>query len=106
MPAAAAPFIWGAIATAAGTTGAAAIAAHASGKAADKQVEAANQAARLQTEGNDKAQATIRQQQAQDLAIANSTQQANYQQWRAREQRMSDFGAALGLSPRSIPDYQ
>lgn len=109
MPALALPAFWGAVgatATGAGLVAGAKIQSGGAQKGAQIQSDAALQAAKIQAEANDKAQATLRAQQAQDLAIADSTQHANYNQWAAREGRMSDFGAALGLAPRNIPAYQ
>jgi hypothetical protein len=40
-----------------------------------------------------------------DVATANAIQQGNYGQWKAREQRLSNFGQLLGLPARQIPDY-
>lgn len=74
--------------------------------AANAQVQAANKAAELQAQSNAQALEFQKQQAAQDLTTANATQQANYNQWAARERRLSNFGAALGLSPRDIPAYQ
>lgn len=74
--------------------------------AAKLQTDAANKSADLQAKANADALAFQKEQAAQDLARTNSTNQANYGQWAAKEGRLSDFGQMLGLSPRNIPAFQ
>jgi hypothetical protein len=95
-----------AIGTAIGTGVGGIYAAHKAGEGAELQVNAANRAADLSKQSNDAALEFQKQQAALDAARANATQQANYEQFRAHEQRLSDFGQALGLAPRNIPAYQ
>jgi len=95
-----------AIGTAIGTGVGGVYAAHKAGEGAELQVGAANRAADLQKASNDAALAFQEKQADLDRATANATQQANYNQYRAHEQRLSDFGAALGLAPRNIPAYE
>lgn len=73
--------------------------------AAQKQTEAANFAATKQAESAANALAFQKQQAAQDLATANSTQHANYDQWAARQGRLSTLGQMVGLRPFQIPAY-
>jgi hypothetical protein len=102
--AAAIPF-WTAAATAAGGI----IGAHetASGVqgAAETTASATAKAAQLQAESNANTLAFEKDQAAKQLATQNAIQQANYNQWAAREQRLSNFGAMLGLPARDIPAY-
>jgi hypothetical protein len=106
MPAgAAAPFFWGAIASAGGSVAAAAIGSHASGKAADKQVEATTRAAELQKQSNDEALAFQKEEARRAYIAAESDRHANYDQWAAGQRRLSTVGDLLGLGPREIPAY-
>jgi hypothetical protein len=72
---------------------------------AHKQGAAAEHAADLSARGNADA-LTFEKQQA-DLAQANfeATQKANYEQWAAKEQRLSTIGQMAGLPARSVPGY-
>lgn len=95
---------------AAGASGGAAIysANRQSGAAEDAarlQTGAANRSADLQSQAN--AAALAEQQRQANIAQANAeaTQRANYEQWKAKEQRLSAIGQMLGLAPRNIPDY-
>lgn len=114
MPAlAAAPLLYTAIAGAAGAGATAAAGIYGANKqssaannAAKLQTDAANQAAQLQSKSAADALAFQKDQAAQDLATTNATQKANYDQWAAREGRLSNFGQALGLAPRNTPAYQ
>lgn len=74
--------------------------------AAKLQTDAANKSAELQSKSAADALAFQKQQAAQDLQTTNATQQANYNQWAARESRLSNFQQALGMAPRNIPAYQ
>ena len=93
-------------ASAAATAGGSVYAAHKAGEGAELQTQAATHAADLEKQSNDAALEFQKQQAALNAAQANATLQANYNQWRAHEQRVSDFGTALGLPARNIPDYQ
>lgn len=120
MPAALAlPAFWGAVtAGAAGT--AAVVAGHeqasaatdaanttsaAATKAAQLQTDAANHSADVQGKSAANALAFQEKQAAQDLATANATQRANYDQWAAKEGRLSTLGQSIGLKPFQIPSY-
>lgn len=98
-----------AIGLAAGTAGAgvasAKIQSNAAGKAAKLATTSANYSADVQSKSNADALAFQKQQAAQDLATANATQRANYDQWAARESRLGSLGEMVGLGPRSIPGY-
>jgi hypothetical protein len=93
-------------ATAAGSLIGASKQASAAQNAAKLQTDASNQAAQLQAKAAAETLAFQKQQAAQDLATTNATQQANYNQWAAREGRLSNFQQALGMAPRNIPAYQ
>ncbi len=98
-----------AIATAAGTAGAAGIAgyenARGNTKAANIQANAANTSAAAQAKSAADALAFDKAQAAQDLITANATQKANYDQWAAKEGRLSNLSALTGAGPFKIPDY-
>ena len=85
--------------------------------AAQTQSKAATDAAKLQTDATTHAAdlsaksaadtlAFQKQQADQDFANANATGQANYNQWAARENRLSNFQQMLGMSGRDIPAYE
>lgn len=95
---------------------AAAASSTASAIAAKKQSQTAKEVAQIQTSSSDKALEAQtqsnrealdfqKQQAAQDLITHNATAKANYDQWAAREKRISSLGAALGLAPRDIPAF-
>jgi hypothetical protein len=84
----------------------------AASKTAGAQTQAAQTAARTSLLGAQLAAQTAANAQALqaalaqgDVATANAIQQGNYGQWKAREQRLSNFGQLLGLPARQIPDY-
>lgn len=105
MPAAVAiPIALGAGTATAGVIGAK-IQSNAAKKAADTQAASANYAADVQAKSNAESLAFQREQAAQDLARANALQEGNYNQWAAREGRLSNFGQMLGLPARTIPPY-
>lgn len=110
MPAALAlPAFWGAVSVGVADTAgivAGKMGANASREAANATVTATNHAADLQSQSNAEALAFEKQKDAEAQANAARTEQANYNQWAAREWRLSDFGQALGLSARNIPAYQ
>jgi len=97
------------LAVAAGTAGGAAIAAHETAGAAKEgaqlQTTAANHAADLQSAAADKTLALTKQQAETDWRNSQQTQRANYDQWAAREGRLSSLGAMVGLGPREIPAF-
>lgn len=62
--------------------------------AAQRQAESAAEALKYQ-----------KGQAAQDLASAQAASQGNYNQWAAREGRLSDLGQSIGLKPFNIPAY-
>jgi hypothetical protein len=100
MPAAAA------IGIAVGTAVGAKFQSNAAEKSAKLTTDAANKGADLQAQSNREALDFQKQQAALDAARADAIQRANYQQWAAREGRMSSIGQALGLPARDIPAYQ
>src|SRR5260221_1937512 len=83
-----------------------AIAAHQASKGAQISSDASLKAADLAKKSNDAALKFQQDQSSLDAVRANATQQANFNQYRAHEQRLSDFGQALGLAPRNIPAYE
>ncbi len=98
-----------AIGVAAGTAGGSAIAAHETGKAAEKGAaltsSAANYAADTQSKSAAASLAFEQQKDREAQAQAAATQKANYDQWAARETRMNDIRASLGMPAHPIPDY-
>lgn len=73
---------------------------------AHKQSQSADKAAALQTTAANNTLDFQKQQAAQDQSNFNTTQRANYDQWAAKEGRMSSLGEAVGLAPRAIPAFQ
>jgi hypothetical protein len=73
--------------------------------AAATQAAAQKYASDRTAEANAATLAFEKDQAAKQLATQNAIQQANYQQWAAREQRLSNFGSMLGLPARDIPAY-
>lgn len=73
--------------------------------AASLQTQAANHAADVQAKSAADALAFQKQQAAQDLANAQAAQQGNYNQWAARQGRLSTLGQMVGLKPFQIPAY-
>lgn len=103
------PAFWGAVSAGAAVSGgiiAGKMQSNASRDAANLQVGSINKAAELQKQSSDAALEFQKSQATEDARRFEQTQQANYNQWAAREGRMSDFGQALGLSARHIPQYQ
>lgn len=94
MPAA----VIGAIISAAATTGGTIYAVKKSQQAADASLQAERETTAAQTKSNDKA---LSYQYAADEA----NRRANYDQWAAREGRLSTLGGMLGLPARNIPAY-
>lgn len=72
---------------------------------ANTSTQAANHAADLQAQANKDALAFQQQQAAQSRADAIAAQRANYDLYAARERRLGDLGASIGLAPRQIPAY-
>src|SRR6185312_13089287 len=73
--------------------------------AADKQTAAAEQIAQAQQKSAADALAFQKQQAAQDLANAQAASRGNYDQWAARQGRLSTLGQMVGMSPFQIPAY-
>lgn len=99
------PLVAAAAVTAGGALAGGAMASRSANNAANQQTAAANHAADVQAQSAREALAFQQQQAALDAARADAIQRANYEQWRAREGRISDFGSMVGLGPRSIPNY-
>ena len=95
--AAALPFTMGAIGAGATATGAAI--------GAQKASNAAKYGADLQSQAAEKALAFQKEEAAKSQANFEATQRANYNQWAAREGRLSQLGQLVGLPARTIPDY-
>lgn len=74
-------------------------------KSAQIQSDAAKYASDAQTKSSAAALAFQQQQAAQDLVTANATQKANYDQWAAKEGRLSNLSALTGGGTFKIPDY-
>lgn len=72
---------------------------------AKKQADAANNAAGLQSEAAKQALDFAKTQATQEQANFEATQHANYDQYAARENRLSALGAYVGLPARQIPAY-
>lgn len=99
------PLVAVAAVTAAGAITGGALSAHASENAANLQTQAANNAAAAQAKSAADTLAFQKAQAAQDLVTANATQKANYDQWAAKEGRLSNLSALTGAGPFTIPDY-
>lgn len=102
------PAFWGAVA--AGGSAAAGIygankQAGAAEDAAQLQTQAANHGADVQKQSADAALAFQKQQSAQDLANAQAASRGNYDQWAAKQGRLSTLGQMVGLKPFQIPNY-
>lgn len=82
-----------------------AMAAGATIYAAHKQSNSADKAAQLQSQANTQALDFEKQQAQQEQANYEAAQKGNYDQWRAREERVSQLGPLVGLPARQIPDY-
>ena len=84
-------------------------AAKANASALDKstvtQTDAAKYAAELEDKRAKEALAFTKQQAETDFRNQELARKANYDQWLARESRVSDFGTRVGLPSRSIPAY-
>lgn len=108
MPAAAIP-AWALITAAAAPAGAQVAGSYLQSRGANKatkaQVDAANYAAQQQAKSAADALAFQKQQAAQDLAIAESTQHANYDQYAARQGRLSNLSVLTGAGKQDIPAY-
>jgi hypothetical protein len=72
---------------------------------AKMQSDSADQAAQLQAKAAANALAFQKQQAAQDFANAQTTAHANYDQWAAKQGRLSTLGQMVGLQPFNIPGY-
>lgn len=67
--------------------------------------DATTHAADLQSKANDDALTFQKQQASVDQQNQEQSRRANYDQWAARERRLSSFGQMVGLPSRDIPDY-
>ena len=108
MPVIAMPLFWGAMAAGAGAGAqiySANRTANANTEAAHLAADAANRAGDLQAHAADESLAFTRSEAARAQANFEATQHANYDQWAAREQRLSALGVLAGLAPRQIPGY-
>lgn len=98
------------LAAAAATSGAAVYSANkqagAAHEAATTTSQAATHSADLQSKAASDALAFSKQQAEVDARNQEQARKANYDQWAAREQRLSSFGQMLGLPSRDIPAYQ
>jgi hypothetical protein len=74
-------------------------------KAADEQAAAYKYAADLQDAANKRAEQFSREQAENQYQNTEASRLGNYNQWAAREGRVSNLGQALGLSARNIPGY-
>lgn len=74
-------------------------------KVADTTSKTATNAATLQSKAAADALAFQKQSAENDFKNQELTRQANYNQWAAREGRVSTFGQMLGLPARNIPAY-
>lgn len=92
-------------ATAGGAVASGAIQSRAAGKAADAQTQASNYAAEQQAKSAREALAFQRQQAHQDFLNAQNAQRGNYDQWAARQGRLSTLGQMVGSKPFVIPAY-
>lgn len=99
------PAVAAASITAGGLFGGAALQSRSAGQVAKRETEAANYAAQQQAKAAADALAFQKQQAAQDLAIAESTQHANYDQWAARQGRLSNLSVLTGAGKQNIPGY-
>jgi hypothetical protein len=81
------------------------MATDANAQAAATQAAAVKYAADLADAQNKRAEAFSRQQAENQFQNTEASRLGNYNQWRAREARVSNLGAALGLSQRDIPNY-
>lgn len=104
-------------ATAGGAVVSGAIGAHAAGSAAQVQAKASSdataqqlqyerEALAAQTKATDDSLAYTKQQAGQNRADAETTRQGDYEQWAAREGRLSTIGGMLGMPARQIPGYR
>lgn len=106
MPAAIAiPLALGAGTATAGIVGAK-LSSDASGKAADLTTQAANHAADVQGQGAKDTLAFQERAAQQDFLNAENAQHGNYDQFAARQGRLSTLGQMVGLKPFDIPAYR
>jgi hypothetical protein len=83
----------------------AAITAGAAIYGANKTSGAATHAADLTSKAAADTLTFQKQQAAQELAKAQATQKASYDQWAARQGNLSTLGQMMGLPQRNIPAY-
>lgn len=99
------PLVAAAAIGAGGAIGGGLISSHSAGSAAKQQTDAANHAADVQGKAAADALAFQKAQAAQDLITANATQKANYDQWAARQGRLSNLSVLTGAGKFDIPAY-
>lgn len=117
MPVIAAPLFWSAVVGGGSALAGGALAAHASGKSADAQVQAENQAAQLQKQAADNTLAFEKEQAANSRADSIAAQNANYGQFAYRQNTIRPYQGSglaanntlaqlLGLPPQNttLPD--
>ncbi len=105
MPAAIAiPLALGAGTATAGIVGAK-LSSNAARDAAGLSTDAANHAADVQAQSARDALAFQRQQAQQDFNNAQAASRGNYDQWAARQGRLSTLGQMVGQKPFVIPAY-
>lgn len=73
--------------------------------AADAQAAAAKYAADLQDAAAKRTEQFLREQAENQFQNSEASRHGNYDQWRARETRLSNLSATLGAGARDIPDY-
>lgn len=106
-----------ATATAGGAAVSSAIASHGSNSAAETQAAASKEATNQQLQYEREALASqqkaaeeqlsyTKQQAGQSRADNETNRQADYEQWAAREGRLSTIGGMLGMPARQIPGYR
>lgn len=104
-------------ATAGGAIVSGAIGAHAASSAAATQAKASSdataqqlqyerEALAAQTKATDESLAYTKGQASQNRADAETTREGDYEQWAAREGRLSTIGGMLGMPARQIPGYR
>lgn len=105
-PLVAAPLITAAVIGGGAMVSSAVIGSRAAGSAAKKETEAATHAADVAAQSNREALDFQKQQAKQELARAEAAQHANYDQWAARQRRLSNLSVLTGAGTMEIPDYR
>jgi len=99
------PAVVAAAIIAGGSFAAAKVASNANRDAANQSTSSANYAADVKSKSDQAALDFEKQQAAQNQSNFEATQKANYDQWAAREGRLSTLGQMLGMPGRNIPAY-